>query len=171
MNGKKFDLTIMILTFELDGKKKENKVEKYMPKVCGKFGDKTMIEIAIENSLRLNPDKIILYVYKNNIEYINRILKRKPYSKLLSYCMLNCLDKIKYKNLLVIPGNAPLLTVRTLHRIIGQNRDIKINNSLFYLKDGQLNNILDMSVTREFLISQTEINKIENQKDLENIKN
>ena len=161
------NVNILILTFELENIETEKKkVEKYMPRVCQKFGDKTMIEIAIETCLKMNPDRIILYVYKNNIEHINKIIKRKPYHKIISYCMLNYLDKLKYKNLLVIPGNAPLLTVRTLNRIIGQGRDIKINNSLFYLKEGNIKDILDMSVTKEFLIFQTEINKIENENDL-----
>ncbi len=163
-------MDILILTFDLDIKENcKIKPQKYLPRVCREFRGKTMIEIAIENSLRLNPDRIILYVYKNNIEYINKIVRRKPYSKILSYCMLGSLNKIKYKNLLVIPGNAPLLTIRTMNRIIGQNRNIKINNNLFYLKEGKIKDIFEMEVSKEFLISQIEINKVENEEELKKL--
>ena len=112
------DLSILILTFDLD---QEIKPAKFLPKVCHKVGEKTMIEIAIETSLKLNPTKLVVYVSKNNIECINKTLKHNNYSKLVNYCILDnelngkrklsigqqCFEN---KNVLLIPGNSPLLS-------------------------------------------------------------
>ena len=49
---KKSDLTILVLTFDLT---QEIRPARYLPKVCHKVFQKTMIEIVIENCLHLNP--------------------------------------------------------------------------------------------------------------------
>jgi len=175
---KKSDLTILILTFDLT---QEIRPARYLPKVCHKIFDKTMIEIAIETCLRLNPTKIILYVSKNNIECINKTLKHTDYSKILSYCILDnelngkrrlSIGEICFhnKNVLVIPGNSPLLTTKTLFRMISENRDIKIHNSLFYLRKENFNKldyIDEMPVTKDFLIPEVEIKRVELKGDLD----
>ena len=168
-------LSILILTFDLHKKKTREKknVGKYMPRVCAKIGDKTLIEIAIENALRLNAENILLYVYKNNIEYINNVLKRKPYSKLLTYMFSDNLKFEEDHNLLVMPGNYPFLTVKTLLKMIGYNKNVKIDNNLFFLKSDSLHlfeKISEVHITKEFIVSSVELKKIEKEKDLLNLK-
>jgi bifunctional N-acetylglucosamine-1-phosphate-uridyltransferase/glucosamine-1-phosphate-acetyltransferase GlmU-like protein len=175
---KKSDLTILILTFDLT---QEIRPARYLPKVCHKIFDKTMIEIAIDTCLRLNPTKIILYVSKNNIECINKTLKHMDYSKMLSYCILDndlngkrrlsigahCFNG---KNILVVPGNSPLLTTKTLFRMISENRDVKIHDSLFYLKkenSDKLDRINEMPITKDFLIPEIETKRVELKGDLD----
>lgn len=175
---KKTDLTILILTFDLT---QEIRPARYLPKVCHKIFDKTMIEIAINTCLRLNPTKIILYVSKNNIECINKTLKHMDYSKLISYCILDndlngkrrlsigehCFNG---KNILTVPGNSPLLTTKTLFRMISENRDIKLHDSLFYLKkenSDKLDKINEMPVTKDFLIPENETKRVEFKSDLD----
>ena len=78
------DLLVIILTL---GLKEEVQPAKNLPKVCHKIKnkDKTMIEMVIENCLKLDPDKILIYVSKNNIQCINKIIKKREYSKLVSF--------------------------------------------------------------------------------------
>jgi bifunctional N-acetylglucosamine-1-phosphate-uridyltransferase/glucosamine-1-phosphate-acetyltransferase GlmU-like protein len=163
-------LSILILTFDLHKKKLnvKNNTIKYMPRVCAKIGNKCLIEIAIENALRLDPGNIIIYVYKNNIEYINNVLKKKPYSKLLTYMFSETL-KFEENNLLVIPGNYPFLSVKTLLRMIEYNKTLKIDNNLFFLKSDSLHlfeKVNEMHVTKDFIIHTNELKKIEKEKDL-----
>ena len=167
-------LSILILTFDLH-KKKQTKSHnnRYLPRVCAKIGDKSLIEMAVDNALRLNAANIIIYVYKNNIEYINNVLKRKPYSKLLTYMFSENLKFEENCNLLVIPGNYPLLTVKTLLRMIAYNKNLKIDNNLFFLKSDSLHlfeKINEMPVTNYFIVSGTELKKVEKEKDLRDLK-
>ena len=168
-------LSILILTFDLHKKKSREKKHagKYLPRVCAKIGDKTLIEMAVENALRLNAANIIIFVYKNNIEYINNVLKRKPYSKLLTYMFSENLKFEDGHNLLVIPGNYPLLTVKTLLRMIAYNKNLKIDNNLFFLKSDSLHlfeKVNEMSVNKDFIVSGSELKKIEKEKDLRELK-
>lgn len=169
-------LTVLILTLDLHKNKErveyKSYVKKYMPRVCAKIGDKTMIEVAIENVLKLNPASIVIYVYKNNIEFINNVLKRKHYSKILTYMFHENL-KFEGCNLLVIPGNYPLLSVKSLERLVSQNKNIKINNNLFYLKNDSLHmfdTITESPKSKDFVISASELKKVEKQADLKDIK-
>ena len=166
--------SILILTFDLH-KKKQTKSQnnRYLPRVCAKIGDKSLIEMAVDNALRLNAANIIIYVYKNNIEYINNVLKRKPYSKLLTYMFSENLKFDENSNLLVIPGNYPLLTVKTLLRMIAYNKNLKIDNNLFFLKSDSLQlfeKVNEMSVNKDFIVSGTELKKVEKEKDLRELK-
>ncbi|GAG81359.1 unnamed protein product, partial [marine sediment metagenome] len=154
----------------------------YIPKVCHKIEDKTMIEIAVENCLKINPNKIILYVSKNNIQCINKVLKHSDYSKLISFCIFdNELNKerklsigkecFKDKNILVIPGNSPLLSTKTLYRMVSNNETIKIKNNLFYLKKEFIDNLDEISkIPRtNFLISEIELKQVETKGDLNDV--
>lgn len=136
-----------------------------MAKVCYKVGNKSMIETAIENALRLNPVKIILYVSKHNIECINKIIKYTNYAKMVSYSivdnfeikrdadnkddktmkekihnrLLSGIKCFKGRNVLFIPGNSPLLDYKILYKMVHDvNTDMKINNNFFYLKKESL---------------------------------
>lgn len=173
------NLTVLIMTFKLN---QEVKSSKYLPKVCHKIGDKTMIEIAIETALKLNPKLIILYVSKNNIQCINKVLKHTYYAKNLSYCILdnqlNGVQKLSLAhncyeggNILVIPGNAPLLNSRTLYRIVSENKDVKILDNLFYLKKENLNiiDIMPNLPNVNLNIALDELKLVETKSDLEDI--
>jgi bifunctional N-acetylglucosamine-1-phosphate-uridyltransferase/glucosamine-1-phosphate-acetyltransferase GlmU-like protein len=175
----KTDLVVIILTFNLT---EEVRPAKFLPKVCHKIEDKTMIEIAVENSLKLNPSKIILYVSKNNIQCINKTLKHQNYSKSIFFCIfdneLNGPRKLSIgkccfenKNVLFIPGNSPLLSTKTMFRMVSENKNIKVENNLFYLKKDSLN-LLDKITEMEksdFLISNLELKKVETKPDLDEI--
>ena len=173
------DLIVIILTFNLD---EEVKPARYLPKVCHKIEDKTMIEISIENCLRLNPIKIILYVSKNNIQCINKVLKHANYSKVISFCIfdneLNGVRKLSVgqkcfsnKNILIIPGNAPLLSTKTLFRMISDNKNVKIKNNLFYLKNESLkllDSITDIKPS-DFMVPEMELKQVETKDDLNEV--
>lgn len=175
----KSDLVVIILTFNLT---EEVRPAKFLPKVCHKIEDKTMIEIAVENCLKINPSKIILYVSKNNIQCINKTLKHKDYSKNISFCIfdneLNGIRKLSIgkccfenKNILVIPGNSPLLSTKTMFRMISENKNIKILNNLFYLKKESLNlldSLPEIQVS-DFLISNLELKQVETKGDLDEV--
>lgn len=135
------DLCVIVLTSDI---RKETKPPRIIPKVCFKIGEKSMIEMCLENVVRLNPFRIILMVSKHDILYINRAIKYANYHKLISYCVYdtNIFDQkisnaktcYEGKNILVIPGNSPLLNTKSMNKILSENRNLKINNSLFYLK-------------------------------------
>lgn len=191
-NGKNFGrtnaLSVLILTFDLDQKMKSNK---YLPKVCHKIGEKLMIEIILETVLKLNPYNIILYVSKNNIECINKVLKYTSYSRLITYYILPnyipnrklsiALPAIKNRNILLVPGNAPLLTYNSLSRLVGTgtNNDINIiiNKNLFYLCQKDVANIdvlnfnQEPSGLAEVIIPSQELKQIETRGDLEEVIN
>jgi len=175
------NLVVLIMTFKLN---KEINSSNYLPKVCQKLGNKTMIEITIENALKLNPELVIVYVSKNNIQCINKILKHTSYSSMISYCVLDneisSSQKQKLslaskcfanKNILAIPGNAPLLTSRSLFRIISSNNDIKLMDNLFYLKKENLNiiDIISDLPNVKFDIPEYELRLVETKSDLKEV--
>lgn len=173
----KTDLVVIILTFNLT---EEVRPAKFLPKVCHKIEDKTMIEIAVENSLKLNPSKIILYVSKNNIQCINKTLKHQDYSKSIFFCIfdneLNGPRKLSIgkrcfenKNILFIPGNSPLLSTKTMFRMISENKNIKIEDNLFYLKKDSLNLLDKITEKSDFLISNLELKQVETKADLDEV--
>ncbi len=171
------NLIVLIMTFKLN---KEIISSRYLPKVCHRIGDKTMIEIAIENALKLNPKMIILYVSKNNIVCLNKLLKHTNYSKMISFCILDnekngpqrlslACKCYKDKNVLIMPGNAPLLSWKTLYRIVSNNVDIKILDNLFYLKKENLNiiDIMPNLPNVNFNIPEKELMLVETRAELE----
>jgi bifunctional N-acetylglucosamine-1-phosphate-uridyltransferase/glucosamine-1-phosphate-acetyltransferase GlmU-like protein len=170
----KVGLTVIIMTFMLH---QEVKPAKFLPKVCHKVNGKSMIEIAIETSLKLNPTNIILYVSKNNIECINKILKHNDYFKLISFCILdNEKEKRRMsaskcfanKNVLVIPGNCPLLTYKSLYKLVSENQTVKIKNNLFYLRMENLSQIDSIDKLPEtHIIPENELKQVETKADLD----
>lgn len=158
-----------------------NDIYRIIPKVCYKIGDKSMLEIVLENVSKLNPKIIILMIEKNNIININKLIKHADYAKLISYCIFDnqkinnfSIAKKCYtdKNVLVVPGICPLLTTRSMYKMISLNRNVKINDYLFYLKKSDLEKIDDISEyfsNDENLLPEKETMKIENRKQLEKI--
>lgn len=173
------DLIIIILTFNLE---EIVKPARYLPKVCHFINGKTMIEICLEKCLRLNPMKIILYVSKNNIQCINKVLKHSNYAKMLSFCIydneLNGPRRLtigqrcfRNKNLLLLPGNCPLLSTKTLFRVISEGKNIKIQNNFFYLKKDSLNLLdkIDTLEVTDMQIVEMETKQVETRGDLEDV--
>ena len=171
------NLCVILLTVDLD---KETKPPKILPKVCYKVGDKTMLEICIENVLRLSPNKIILMVSKHTIFYINKVLKHSDYSKLISFCIVDnelIEDKRKIslaqkcyngKNVLVVPANAPLLTSKSMYKLIRSNRNIKVNNNIFYLTKENLEQMDFINdLPEENLLTKKEMLQVRTQSELE----
>lgn len=173
------NLCIILLTNNLQN---DIKPPKYIPKVCYKVGDKSMLEIILEKIVKLKPSKIILMVSKNEIFYINKLIKHAKYSKLISYCIFDRNDNRNIssakpcyngKNVLVIPANSPLLSTKGMFRIISENRNIKINNSLFYLKKeyiSVIDNIREYSTGDEQLLSERETMIVESQADYDKVR-
>ena len=174
------NLCAIILTTNL---KDPNRSPKVLPKVCYKVGDKSILEICLEHVNRLNPSRIIIMVSKANIIFINKLLKHTAYSKLISYCITDNSkienNKISLaekcysgKNILVIPANAPLLTSRSLHRILSENRNLKINDNIFYLKKEHHHkvDIISQFPDEKNILSIEEIRQIETSGDLDEIK-
>ena len=201
------DLCVIVLTSNME---KETKPPKIMPKVCFKIGEKTMLEICLENVIRLNPSRIILMVSKNEIIQINRVIKYATYQKLISYCIYdrerniseskisetslqnklntsgskaNLISSQKLsnsqtcyegKNILVIPANSPLLTTKSMNKMISENRNVKINNSLFYLKKDsvhKIDTISEYSSKDEKFLSSNEILQVETRGQYEDVIN
>jgi len=175
------DLFIIILTYNLDEKILP---PRFLPKVCHKIDGKSMIETCIENCLKLNPKKIMLYVSKNNVQFINKLVKHSNYSKVISYYIFDNdftkkrklsvgLKCFKDKNILVVPGNAPLLSTKTLYRMISENKNVKIKDNLFFLQNNSLDKLdfmIEHPVT-EFFVPEIEIKQIETKADLDFIEN
>lgn len=166
------NLCVIILTNTLN---KDIEKPKVMPKVCYKIGGKSMLEICLDNVTRLNPNRIILMTSKYEILHINKLIKHATYSKLISFCIFNneknsnigvFLAKKCYENqnVLVVPGNAPLLSTKSMYKIISQKRNIKINDSLFFLKKENLDEIegiSNYSTGDEEFLSKKEILQVE----------
>jgi bifunctional N-acetylglucosamine-1-phosphate-uridyltransferase/glucosamine-1-phosphate-acetyltransferase GlmU-like protein len=174
------DLCVIILTSNLNT---EVKPPKFLPKVCFAVGTKTMIEICLDNVIRLNPKKIIIMVSRHNILYINKIIKYSEYAKLISFCITDnsqliierkiSLAKECYhnQNVLVVPGNCPLLSYKHMFRLISENRNIKINDNLFYMKKDHLDKIDFISeYSSENILPIEKIKQVENQDDWEAMK-
>lgn len=177
------DLCVIVLTSDIT---QETKPPKVIPKVCFKIQEKTMIEICLENVIRLNPVRIILMVSKYDIIHINKIIKYASYSKLISYCIY---DNVKHvgeqkisltkhcydgKNVLVIPGNSPLLTTKSMYKMVSENRNLKVNNFLFYLKKeniDKVDNITEYSTRDENFLNHLETLRVDTRGQYEDMIN
>jgi len=176
----KSDLVIAILTDPIPLKTMKNK---YLPKVCHKVGELTMLERVIDTVLRLDPYRIILIVNKYNINYINSIIKNKPYQVIISLYIDNkfrgvSISKKCYqnKNLLVVPGTSPLITSKTLFKMIDSPKPLtKLTNHLWYIHKKYLDYIdrfddLHKNKIGSFEVSKKEIMEVNTYNDLINVK-
>ena len=143
------DLAVVILTTDdrhYDGQ--------YLPTVCHKISDKTMLEIAITLALKLDPKIIILICNKYNILTINKLLRDKHYSEILSIHIDNndlgpIVSKKCYKNkdVLVMPGNSPLLSEKTLFKMIDTSFPLSmITDKLFFIKKEYIKYMEDLEL-------------------------
>ncbi len=126
-----------------ESKNYKKSTNKLLPLVCHNFVNKSLIETICELVVKLSPEKIIIYVTKYNIECINKCLKHTNYSKLISYCVLDNTIDAKSKdlnysecisgNVLVVPGNTPLLKFSSIIKLTDYKFNVKVNDSLFFL--------------------------------------
>lgn len=161
------NLCVVVLTSNLD---EVDKVPKYIPKVCYQVGEKSMLEICLDNVIRLNPEKIILMVSKSHIMFINKVVKHLSYSKKISYCVyeeekrrISSAEKCyQGRDVLVIPGNAPLLSTKSMHLILSEKKNVKINNAIFYIRKDDLN-IMDTisEYQKDNLLTELETTQVE----------
>ena len=136
------NLCVIVLTSNVYD---EDRPPRHMPKVCYHISGKSMLERCLENVLRLNPKRIILMVSKNHILYINKLLKHVSYSKKVSYCVYGKERKISSAqncysgmDLLVVPGNSPLLSIQTMIKLVFNKKSCKITDNIFYLNQDDL---------------------------------
>ena len=103
-----------------------------IPKVLHKLNEKTLIQNVIDTANELNPDKIGIIVgkYKDQIEQsINKTIDEDILSKIeyiiqeeakgtghAVQCSMNFIKN--YKNVLVLSGDVPLITQKTLTNMI-----------------------------------------------------
>jgi bifunctional N-acetylglucosamine-1-phosphate-uridyltransferase/glucosamine-1-phosphate-acetyltransferase GlmU-like protein len=165
------DLCVIVLTNELN---KTIQSPKYQPKVCYHLGNKSILEICLDQWIQLNPKRIILMVSKKEIQQINRIVKYLNYSKDLSYSIFDSGDnkhslkcaKSCYEdyNVLVVPGNAPKLTSKSLFKYIKKSQSFKINNKIFFLNKLDIELIDTPEKLPEIYIEEADTEMIETQR-------
>ena len=168
------NLCVIILT---SGLEEEDKIPKFLPKVCYQVGEKSMLERCLDNVIQINPSKIILMVSKHHILFINKLVKHLWYGRKISYCIYQNPRKISSakrcyarKNILVIPANAPLLTSKNMNQIISTKKNVKINNNIFYMKKEDINEIDKISEYMEDdILSKQETLQIETKSQLETV--
>lgn len=163
------DLCVILLTNRL---KKKILPPKYQPKVCYQLGDKSILELCLDQWVKLNPKRIILMVSKNEIQQINRIVKYLPYAKSLSYCIFDRLEPPRLSlgrncydgyNVLVVPGNAPLLTSESLFKQIQKGQSFRVNPQIFFLNKDDLGLIDNPEQIPEIVIPEADTEMLETQ--------
>lgn len=106
-----------------------------LPKVLHKLNNKTLIQHVIDSANKLNPDKIGIIVgkYKEQIEQsINQTIEESILSKIeyiiqdipkgTGHAVQCANDFIKnYKRVLILSGDVPLITEKTLSKLINNN--------------------------------------------------
>lgn len=132
----KNDLNVIIMAGGL-GKRMESTI----PKVLHVILDKPMIVHVIEESIKLNPDKIIIVVgkYKDIIDktirdYIDLdnlpiLFVNQPEALGTGHaiqCCMNELNKILTKTTLILSGDVPLLKYETMYELIQNTNKVKI---------------------------------------------
>ncbi len=153
----------------------------HLPKVCHKISHKTMLEIAITKALKLDPKRIIIICNRQNIRSINKVLRDKHYTKILSIHIDNknigpSVSKRCYEeyNVLVMPGYSPLIKVTTLKKMISSDYPlVKLTDNLFFIKNTHLkyiNNLDLIDFEGTFKISPEEIKEVNTKEDFEKIK-
>lgn len=113
---------------------KGTRMKSDLTKVCHKVGNKTMIEHVVETAAQLDPKDIVVVVSKDNIGDIRDALGESDVRFKIQYGQLGtahavlsavpcCNDK---SDLLVLLGDVPLISARTLGKIISTPHDAVI---------------------------------------------
>lgn len=121
-------LTVVILAAG-----KGTRMNSNLTKVCHKVGNKTMIEHIVSTSSKLTGN-IVIVVSKENIEDIRKVLEDTKVRLKIQYEQLGtghavisampCCDKTE--NMLVLLGDVPLISYKTLGKAVGTNFDAVI---------------------------------------------
>ena len=141
--NEKEKLTVILFTFNLDA---EILPSKYIPKVCRKINDKSMIYLAVELANKLSPHTIFIHCNKYNISSINKELKSFKNQKNISFVfdIFFLKDNFSFSSVLAFPAYSPLISLKTLkymcsfkNVVSGEQQNIKdyckCKNNLFYI--------------------------------------
>jgi len=112
---------------------KGTRMKSNLTKVCHKVSDKTMIEHVTETGFKLSKD-IVIVVSKENITEIRKVLEDTKVRLKIQYEQLGtghavlsampCCDQTH--NILILLGDVPLITHKTLNKVIGTPFDAVI---------------------------------------------
>lgn len=112
---------------------KGTRMKSNITKVCHKVGNKTMIEHVVNTSYKLT-NNIVVVVSKENIEDIRKTLEDTKVRLKIQYEQLGtghavmsampCCDKSE--NMLILLGDVPLISDKTLNKVINTNFDAVI---------------------------------------------
>jgi len=112
---------------------KGTRMKSNLTKVCHKVGNKTMIEHVVNTSYKLS-NNIVVVVSKENVEDIRKVLEDTKVRLKIQYEQLGtghavisampCCDKSE--NMLILLGDVPLISHKTLKKVINSNFDAVI---------------------------------------------
>ncbi len=130
------DLAVVILAAG-KGTRMNKNMKTPIPKVGYSVGKKTMINRVLTTVKKLKPSVIIVVCSKDNITFINNEIKNLSHSKQIRFviqteisgtasAVLTASKCVKNKNVLVMLGDVPLITYKTLLKVINQNGDATI---------------------------------------------
>ncbi|GAG91918.1 unnamed protein product [marine sediment metagenome] len=137
MDNKRDGLIVVILAAGKGTRMKSNK-----PKVFHKINNKTMLEMVVNTSLSLHPSKVIIVVSNENKEQIKNLIGDKA-----TYCVQTNINgtasavlaaekEYKNNNILVLLGDVPLITCKTLSNVV----DSKMNGVIVGFNDDNKDN-------------------------------
>lgn len=124
-------LTIVIVATD----KKNNDNDMYVPRICQLLNNKPIIQHIINTTLKLKPYKILIITSPHNIDCINKTISLNNPSKITSKIsltvqknnvissLLNVEKCIKNHNILIVPGDRPLIRAKTLRKFVKSELD------------------------------------------------
>lgn len=132
MEKEKEKLGIILFTFNLDA---EILPSKYIPKVCRKINDKSMIYLAVELANKLSPHYIFIHCNKYNISSINKELKNFKNQKNISFVfdIFFLKDNFSFSSVLAFPAYSPLISLKTLKYMCNFKDYCKCKNNFFFI--------------------------------------
>lgn len=154
MEKEKEKLIVILFTFNLDS---EILPSKYIPKVCRKINDKSMIYLAVELANKLSPHSIFIHCNKYNISSINKELKSFKNQKNISFVFdLSVFSSFSsvlafpaYSSVLAFPAYSPLISLKTLKYMCSFKDYCKCKNNLFYLSSSFISHSFSPFISSE----------------------
>ena len=116
-----------------------------LPKVLHEINNKPIIHFVLEKSLALNPDKIILIIgykkdaVKQSVKNFNIDFAIQEEQKGTAHAIEQCIPQIKELegNTLVLSGDVPLISIKTLEKLIAIHTK---NNSIASILSANIKN-------------------------------
>ncbi len=150
------DLVVVILAAG-----KGTRMKSDITKVCHLMGNKTMIEHVVGTARTLKPKDIVIVVSKDNIKSIGEVIQESDVRFKIQYQQLGtghavlsaapCCDD--QRDLLVLLGDVPLISSKTLGKIIStscdavimgfRNNDSKNRFGRIIIKNNRVNKIVE----------------------------